>query len=201
MYVPWKRQTTLPQSYQAESIRFSLSPGGDVKMVKGVGDKDVVFLGSALANLRDFPDTARREAGYQLDRVQHGFDPMDWKPMNHARHPNRQLISPGGVIRHWSRQGRDMRHQRVKNVFEALESDPAVAENLKIRSQLMSILSEYIRKEGLTQKQAAELFEVSQPRVSDLTRGKIERFTIDMLITMLARTGKHVQVKVSSRAA
>jgi len=94
-----------------------------------------------------------------------------------------------------------MKQQRVKNVIEALESDPAVAENLKIRSQLMSILSEHIRKEGLTQKQAAELFEVNQPRVSDLTRGKIERFTIDMLITMLARTGKHVKVKVTSRAA
>ena len=94
-----------------------------------------------------------------------------------------------------------MKQQRVKNVFEALESDPAVAENLKIRSQLMSILSEHIRKEGLTQTQAAELFGVSQPRVSDLIRGKIERFTIDMLITMLSRTGRQVQVKVSSRAA
>ena len=94
-----------------------------------------------------------------------------------------------------------MKQQRVKNVFEALESDPATAENLKIRSQLMSILSEHIRKEGLTQTQAAKLFEVSQPRVSDLIRGKIERFTIDMLITMLSRTGRKVQVKVSSRAA
>ena len=94
-----------------------------------------------------------------------------------------------------------MKQQRVKNVFETLESDPAMAENLKIRSQLMSVLSEHIANEELTQKQAAELFEVSQPRVSDLTRGKIERFTIDMLITMLSRMGKHVQVKVASRAA
>ena len=94
-----------------------------------------------------------------------------------------------------------MKQQRVKNVFEALESDPAAAENLKIRSQLMIILSEHVRKEGLTQTQAAELFGVSQPRVSDLIRGKIERFTIDMLITMLSRTGRQVQVKVSSRAA
>jgi predicted XRE-type DNA-binding protein len=65
----------------------------------------------------------------------------------------------------------------------------------------MSVLSHYISHEGLTQKQAAELFEVNQPRVSDLMRGKIERFTIDMLITMLSRTGKKIQVKVSSRAA
>lgn len=60
-----------------------------------------------------------------------------------------------------------MKQQHVKNVFEALESDPAVAENLKIRSHLMNTLSEHIRKEGLTQKDAAELFEVTQPRVSD----------------------------------
>jgi len=93
-----------------------------------------------------------------------------------------------------------MKQQRYKNVFDALEADPAVAENLKIRAQLMSVLSQYISNEGLTQKQAAELFEVNQPRVSDLMRGKIERFTIDMLITMLARTGKQVSLKVSSAA-
>ena len=45
-------------------------------------DKDVVFIGSSLADLRAFPETARREAGYQLDRVQLGLDPMDWKPVN-----------------------------------------------------------------------------------------------------------------------
>ena len=39
-------------------------------------------MGSALADLRGFPDTARREAGYQLNRVQHGLDPTDWKPMS-----------------------------------------------------------------------------------------------------------------------
>lgn len=44
--------------------------------------KSIVFLGSALGDLRAFPTTARREAGYQLNRVQCGFDPDDWKPMN-----------------------------------------------------------------------------------------------------------------------
>jgi predicted XRE-type DNA-binding protein len=45
------------------------------------------------------------------------------------------------------------------------------------------------------------LFEVTQPRISDLVRGKIERFTIDMLVNMLARSGKHLNVKVSNKAA
>ncbi|MFL9827463.1 type II toxin-antitoxin system RelE/ParE family toxin [Rhodoplanes sp. SY1] len=43
--------------------------------------KPVAFVGDSLARLRDFPDGARRAAGYQLDRVQHGLDPDDWKPM------------------------------------------------------------------------------------------------------------------------
>jgi phage-related protein len=41
----------------------------------------VEFLGGSLDDLRAFPETARREAGYQLDRVQNGLDPADWKPM------------------------------------------------------------------------------------------------------------------------
>ncbi len=45
-------------------------------------DKDVVFIGSSLTDLRAFPETARRDAGYQIDRVQQGLDPLDWKPMN-----------------------------------------------------------------------------------------------------------------------
>ena len=43
--------------------------------------KPISFLGDSLARLRDFPDDARSEAGYQLSRVQLGTDPVDWKPM------------------------------------------------------------------------------------------------------------------------
>jgi len=82
-----------------------------------------------------------------------------------------------------------MKMKRFQNVFDALEADPAVAENLKIRAQLMNALTRYIEKQKLTQAEAAELFEVNQPRISDLVRGKIERFTIDMLVNMLARAG------------
>jgi phage-related protein len=46
-----------------------------------VADKPVCWLGSSLADIRAFPDDARREAGYQLGRVQQGLTPTDWKPM------------------------------------------------------------------------------------------------------------------------
>ena len=94
-----------------------------------------------------------------------------------------------------------MKVKRYQNVFDALEDDPAVAQNLKIRAQLMSALTQYINKNKLTQVAVAQIFEVNQPRISDLVRGKIERFTIDMLVNMLARAGKHLNVKISSQAA
>lgn len=47
-----------------------------------VDSKPVEFRGSSLEDLRAFPPTARREAGHQLDQVQHGWEPDDWKPMN-----------------------------------------------------------------------------------------------------------------------
>ncbi|MDE3761465.1 type II toxin-antitoxin system RelE/ParE family toxin [Sinorhizobium meliloti] len=43
--------------------------------------KELVFLGDSLERLRDFPEAARKEAGVQLDKVQQGFEPSDWKPM------------------------------------------------------------------------------------------------------------------------
>ena len=86
-------------------------------------------------------------------------------------------------------------------MFEALKDDPAIAQNLKIRSELMISLRTYIEDEGLGQKKAAEVFGVHQPRISDLMRGKIGKFTIDMLVNMLvnmlARIGKTVKLKAA----
>jgi predicted XRE-type DNA-binding protein len=83
------------------------------------------------------------------------------------------------------------------NVFEALEDDPAVAQNLKIRSELMISLRQYRVDADLEQKKAAEIFGVHQPRISDLMRGKIDKFTIDMLVNMLARVGKTVKLEAA----
>ncbi|MCP4471922.1 MAG: XRE family transcriptional regulator [Gammaproteobacteria bacterium] len=87
-----------------------------------------------------------------------------------------------------------MKPAEYKNVSDALFDDPVVAQNLKIRSELMIQLERGIAERGITQKQAAELLGVSQPRVSDLLKGKIEKFSIDMLVNMLASLGKKVTI-------
>jgi predicted XRE-type DNA-binding protein len=80
------------------------------------------------------------------------------------------------------------------NVFRDLGFSAEEAECLKLRSHLMAHLRKLIRSRGLTQAEAAARFGVSQPRISDLVRGKIDLFSIDTLVDMLAHAG--VQVKI-----
>jgi predicted XRE-type DNA-binding protein len=80
------------------------------------------------------------------------------------------------------------------SVFRDLGFSNEEATNLKIRSHLMIRLSKVIETRGLTQAQAADLFGVTQPRISDLVRGKIDRFSIDTLIAMLGHAGVRVQI-------
>lgn len=87
------------------------------------------------------------------------------------------------------------------NVFEDLGFDAAEAENLKLRAQLMRELEAIIHAKRLTQSEAAELLGIHQSRVSDLVRGKIDRFSIDMLVKLLAKMGRHVEIKVKRKAA
>ena len=86
------------------------------------------------------------------------------------------------------------------NVFRDLGFSQEEAENLKIRTDLMIRLSKLIETRRLTQAQAASLFEVTQPRISDLVRGKIDRFSIDTLVAMLGHAGIRVQVLVGRRS-
>ena len=80
------------------------------------------------------------------------------------------------------------------NVFRDLGFSAEEATNLKMRSDLMIRLSKLIEARGLTQAQAASVFGVTQPRVSDLVRGKIDRFSVDTLIAMLGHAGVKVQI-------
>jgi predicted XRE-type DNA-binding protein len=90
---------------------------------------------------------------------------------------------------------------RYSNVWDAIEKSPAEAANLKLRSSLMLALKRHIEREGLNQTDAAQTFGVSQPRISNLMRGKINLFSIDMLVNMLTTAGLHVSVRVRKAAA
>ena len=86
------------------------------------------------------------------------------------------------------------------NVFRDLGFDREEAEHLKLRSALMIEIRKVIETRELTQAAAAGLFGVSQPRISDLVRGKIELFSIDTLIDMLAHAGVRVSFVVKRKA-
>jgi len=86
------------------------------------------------------------------------------------------------------------------NVFRDLGFSREEAENLKMRTDLMIQLSKLIQARRLTQAEAADLFGVTQPRVSDLVRGKIDRFSIDTLVAMLGHAGVRVQIVIGRKS-
>jgi predicted XRE-type DNA-binding protein len=81
------------------------------------------------------------------------------------------------------------------NVFIDLGYSPDEAAVLQMRADLMADLRKFIKAKKLTQAKAAEILGVSQSRVSDLIRGKWERFSLEMLITLATRAGMHVTLK------
>jgi predicted XRE-type DNA-binding protein len=83
------------------------------------------------------------------------------------------------------------------NIFEDLDLEPAEAAILQMRAKLMSDLREYVQSSGMTQTEAAEILGVTQSRVSDLMRGKWEKFSLEMLITLEARAGRQVTLELA----
>ena len=84
------------------------------------------------------------------------------------------------------------------NVFVDLGLDQAEAAVLQMRANLMSDLRFYIEKQKLTQAQAAKRLGIAQSRVSDLVRGKWEKFSLEMLITLESRLGRTVRVEFAA---
>lgn len=86
----------------------------------------------------------------------------------------------------------------ASNIFLDLGFEPAEAAVLQMRAMLMSDLRAYIESEGLTQAEAAERFGIAQSRVSDLVRGKWDKFSLEMLITLETRIGRTVNVELAA---
>lgn len=87
-----------------------------------------------------------------------------------------------------------------KNVWDAIESDPGERVNLQIRANLMTAIQDAIRDKGWAQAEVAERLNVTQPRVSDLMRGKISNFTIDTLTNMASAVGLRINVEIAKAA-
>jgi predicted XRE-type DNA-binding protein len=88
--------------------------------------------------------------------------------------------------------------QQFDHVWDALEQDPVRAENLRLRSALLIEISQKIKSLGITQQEAARRLQVSQPRVSALLQGRIERFRLDSLVDMAHRLGLSVQISIAA---
>jgi predicted XRE-type DNA-binding protein len=94
-----------------------------------------------------------------------------------------------------------MTSQTFASVWDAIEDTPVEAANMKARSELMIALQDAIEAWALTQSTSAKRLGVSQPRLNDLLKGRISKFSLDALINLAARAGLDVRIGVEPRAA
>ena len=90
-------------------------------------------------------------------------------------------------------------HRGSGNVFADLGFSPEEAANLRLRSQLLTALRKYIERSGMTQAESARRFRVTQPRISDLVRGKLSRFSLDTLVKLAEDAGLDVEFRIRER--
>lgn len=93
-----------------------------------------------------------------------------------------------------------MSSKRFVSVWDAIEDADEGAAYMKLRAKLMIALKQHITRKEFTQSQAAKLFGVTQPRVSDLMRGKINVFGLEALINMASSAGLQVELRIRKAA-
>lgn len=94
-----------------------------------------------------------------------------------------------------------MKEKRFKSVWDALEDSPAQSANMKARADVMIAIRKVVDSWRTTQTEAAARLEITQPRLNDLLRGRIDKFSLDALMNIAARAGLSVRVKVVRPAA
>ena len=197
--------------------------------------KPLRFTGASLKALREFPADARRDAGYQLESVQRGEPPDDFKPMPtigkgvqeirvwdetgtfrvvytarladavwvlHAFQKKSQARAKRDIETAQSRyaeltERRQMTDiQSFDSVWDAIADTPQEAANLRARSDLMRQIAAIIKQSGWTQAVAATRCGVTQPRINDLLRGRVSRFSLDALVNIATALGRRVNVEL-----
>lgn len=91
-----------------------------------------------------------------------------------------------------------MRKTKIESyasIWDAIADTPAEAANLRVRSELMDKITAVIQESGWTQTAAAKHCGVTQPRINDLLRGRISRFSLDALVNIAAALGKQVHIE------
>ena len=88
----------------------------------------------------------------------------------------------------------------AENIFRDIGFDDAEAENLKLRSTLMQRVEKFVKQSNMTQSEAASVLGVTQPRLNQLLKGKIQLFSLDALVNMLANAGMRVTLTVKRAA-
>ena len=84
------------------------------------------------------------------------------------------------------------------SVWDAVADTPAEAANLRVRAELMEQIAGIVKDAGWTQVEAAERCNVTQPRINDLLRGRISRFSLDALVNIAAALGRRVHVELEA---
>ena len=123
------------------------------------------------------------------------------RPSTTSRLAGSVTKQPSIIAKHGHNAGGTQVTPASENVFEDVGFEAEEAVNLKIRADLLLDLREYIQARGWTQAEAAAFFGETQPRISNLLKGEISRFSIDKLVNMLAHAGIRVRLETKPRAA
>jgi predicted XRE-type DNA-binding protein len=84
------------------------------------------------------------------------------------------------------------------SVWDAIADTPQEAANLRARSELMQKIAEIVKQSGWTQVQAAQRCGVTQPRINDLLRGRVSRFSLDALVNVATALGRRVRMEIEA---
>jgi len=95
---------------------------------------------------------------------------------------------------------RKLKAEEFANVWDALADTPEESANLTLRSELMTRIEAIVKKNGWTQAEAAKRCGVTQPRLNDLLRGRISRFSLDALVNIVSKLGCRVTVRIKRAA-
>lgn len=91
-----------------------------------------------------------------------------------------------------------MTSKAYASVFDAIADTPQEAANLRLRAEVMQRIAQRIERKHWTQREAAEQCGITQPRMNDLLRGRLSRFSLDALVNIAAALGMRVELKTAA---